>query len=393
MPENFKIPRPDKITIPPLPKEVIDDIPDFTDDASLVENDNVIQFPVRENVAQKEVEDFTHEAMLEEDEAEPLTEIPALITHEAQATSQKIDQIRNQIVDLFPDIHSDFEKENSDSFRKLKGRNSITETRPSTKSVEDFSMGGGNDTFQRDTGAATNFNELAKQYNIDIQSDGSVPRGGILGGNKRKFEKLLVNREDFRKQYDTMLADQQIAASARGDFKKQTKNRFGQVIALSAALGGAMGGSVIKSEADHYGNNRRAETASQMLGSNTPTDVSTTDAAYQQIPEIENISAKGKEIRSKLPHLGQGDRVQNEYLQELQTMKPQETKTLNIRGIIVEMHINKKGERVIRIGENSDGIATFSAKIDNNGIAHPTTNKVPDIEAWALRIMKENADL
>ena len=352
-------------------------------------------------IGEEDIFDATDDAVLEESSSE----------HDAE-----VDAIREKIDALLRETHGEYttnpepisfgeEKRQVDLYNyredshynaNLTGKNSIDFKGASNKSLDDFFM---NEGGIEDIPAfgSKNFAELSKAYGVEINPDGSIPSGGFLGKNKKRFEKLLADTPDFQKSYDRLFADKQIAESKKGKLPVKKQGLFGRALTGMALMLGTAVGIQIKSESDQYGNQHRAEAASRALGiDDSHSDVDEADAGYEIKPEIQQINGPEQEFKLKSIEIKRGSKLADKYLLELQNLNPGEHVTIPAgQTTTFELSKNRDGVMYVAVrGQDKDGLAIRVGRIDKDGIVHQTTgSKVESIQQWGSELQARNKDI
>lgn len=356
----------------------------------------------------EELEDLTHEVIDQIGEEIPELSDSVVLEEDVSTRDAEIDALREKIDRLLQETHGEytanpepisFAEEKmpkkkvdfmgaQEEFSKttLTGKNSVDFKGVSNKSLDDFFM---NEGGIEDIPALEykNFTELAKAYGIDINRDGSIPSGGLLGKNKKQFEKLDTTSPDFQKAYNQLLAGKQIAESKQGKLPVKKQGLFGRALTGMALMLGTAVGVQIKSESDQYGNQHRAEAASRSLGiDDSHSDLDEADAGYEIKPEIERHNEPTKEFQLKALEIKRGSKLADKYFFELQNLNPGEHVTIPAgQTTTFELSKNKKGEMFVAVrGEDKFGFALRVGQIDSKGMISETANKVDKIkQVWS----------
>lgn len=386
---QFKIPMHERKGPPPLP-----DFDSPNGPENLTDNDII---PI---IGEEDIFDATDDAVLEESPSEHDAEVDAIrekidallrethgeYTANPEPTSFSEEKIHKKPVDFMGEVEESFKT-------NLTGKNSVDFKGVSNKSLDEFFMNEGGIEFVQ----YQNFTELAKNFGVEINPDGSIPSGGLLGKNKKKFEKLLATAPDFQKSYDRLLTDHQITENKKGKLPTKKQGFFGRALTGMALMLGTAVGVQIKSESDQYENEHRAEAASRAIGiDDSHSDVDEVDAGYEIKPEIQQINGPEQEFKLKSLEIKRGGKLADKYLLELQSLNPGEHVTIPAgQTTTFELSKNKDGVMYVAVrGQDKDGLALRVGRIDETGIVHQTTgSKVESIKEWGSELQARNKNI
>lgn len=232
---------------------------------------------------------------------------------------------------------------------------------------------------------------LGIEFDIKIESDGSVPRGGILGRNKRHFEKLSKTNPEFVKRYENLLMEYQRAEKQTQPLFKKQPSRAAAGI-LAAGLASSAMGSTLQRRAE---SDRQQQKIEKTIKKETAKEISNFTSEIKSKKEISNkIPLDTSTEYTTLPEtkttfrtfdIKPGDKIDKETSLKFKKMNPGEKQVEKLGpNSTVEYIKNTRGENFVLVkfqGEPARGVS-----VDADGIAH----KASDVKMFGADLVANN---
>lgn len=250
----------------------------------------------------------------------------------------------------------------------------------------------GNSAAKRKEKVSDMFQSLGIEFDITLNPDGSVPRGGILGRNKRHFEKLSKTNPEFVKKYETLLAEYQRADTLTQPLLKKQPSRAAAGILAAGLASGAMG-STLERRAEADRQQQKIEKAFNAESKKELTDMSSKIKSAKEVSNKIPLDASTEyttlpETKTQLRsiEIKPGEKIEKSLLSKLKKMEPG-TRTIETLGpnSTVELIKNPRGESFVLV--KFQGETTRGVSVDSDGIAH----KASDVQMFGADMNFSNA--